>query len=101
MTNALAVALGLALSSGVVYAQAAPPTPPTSSTVGDPRPSASPKGGAVPSKRPARPRRPARKPADPVPAAPAAPVPVTTPAGRTDPVQPRDKPGTDEKAGVN
>jgi hypothetical protein len=80
MTNALAVVLGLALSSGVVYAQAAPPTPP--------------------SKRPARPKRPpARKPADPVPAAKSAdPAPLAAP---TDPAKPRDKPGTDEKAGIN
>ncbi len=88
MTNALAVALGLALSSGVVYAQAAPAPPPTS-----------PNGGAVPSKRAVRPKRPpTKKPADPVPAAkPADPVPVAAP----DPTKPRDKPGTDEKAGVN
>ncbi|MEO7729883.1 MAG: hypothetical protein ABIY55_02840 [Kofleriaceae bacterium] len=85
MTNALAVVLGLALSSGVVYAQAAPATPPP--------------GGAVPSKRAPRPKRPpAKKPADPVPAATPA---ATLPAPAPDPGKPRDKPGTDEKAGVN
>lgn len=75
MTNALVVVLGLALSSGVVYAQAAPAS----------------------SKRPAAPRRPAKKPADPAPAArPADPVLVSP-----EPAKPRDKPGTDEKAGIN
>jgi len=76
MTKALVVALGLALSSGSVYAQTAPPSS---------------------SRRPARPKRPpAKKPADPVPAATPDPAPVIP-----EPVKPRDKPGTDEKAGVN
>jgi hypothetical protein len=95
MTNALAVVLGLALSSGVVYAQAAQPTKST------------------PSKRAPRPKRPSPtpekapdpiQPADASPAAPApvpaAPAPAAPAPGRT-PAKPRDKPGTDEKAGMN
>jgi len=80
MTNALAVVLGLVLSSGAVYAQAAPAAPTT--------PKRAPRAKKPPAHKPAPPVTPTP---DAAPAAPTAtPVPVT-----------RDKPGTDEKAGVN
>lgn len=79
MPKAAAIALGLALSTGVVYAQAAPATPTSSSK-------------RAKAKRPAKP---APKPADPTPvAAPVTPAPVAPPA------EPPRR-ATDEKAGEN
>ncbi len=101
MTNALAVVLGLALSSGVVYAQAAQPTKSTPSKR-SPRPKRTP---PTPEKAPdpvhpadASPAAPAPAPAS---AAPAAPAPAAPAPGRSPATKQRDKPGTDEKAGAN
>jgi hypothetical protein len=99
MTKALAVVLGLALSSGVVYAQAAQPTKSTPAKR-SPRPKRAPaKPDKAPDPAPASDARPDAAPPAPAPTPASPPAPGPAPA-RPAP-RPRDKPGTDEKAGVN